>query len=256
VDYHPNSDNIVRDILHPSLYVYVKDQSPLRKDLNDVEPCVFPNATVLAQQTGKDFWGRLYEASQYQWMPAYFSISPSASVIEDYINNLSLRHDPVHESLYQGLANLFEHCLPLIESVFAYVLAARIRLDDNQLGPFPGCLEHCYNPLLLEPCSLRGTKIQVITKVVDYELKPSQSHSSVWHVEGMSHEEIMLTALYIADRDESIKGGALSFKRVFFADEVSNIGFAIAQCRPPAVEKEITEDGLNPLGVWTHTRGV
>ena len=45
-------------------------------------------------------------------------------------------------------------------------------------------------------------KLQVITKIVDYELQPGQSHEGVWHVEGMSHEEIVLTCLYILDRDD------------------------------------------------------
>ena len=55
--------------------------------------------------------------------------------------------------------------------------------------------------------------LQVIVKIVDYELKPGQSHSGVWHVEGMSHERIMATALYILDKDDRIEGGDLLFKR-------------------------------------------
>ena len=257
VDYHPRSNNIVRDILHPALYVYVKGQSPLRMQVDDVEPCLFPNNRKVKQQAGKDFWGRTYETSQYQWLPTYFSISASGScIIEDYINNLPPRHDPVHQALYSGLENLFEHCLPFIESVYGYVLVGRRKMqgqndadDDEEEGepqPFRFQAPTC-DPLEMEPCSLRGQKLQVITKIVDYELDPGQSHGGVWHVEGMSHEEIVLTALYIADRDESVDGAALCFKRAFFQDEVRMIGFHVAQDRPPAVEKAIVE-GLTPLG--------
>jgi len=40
----------------------------------------------------------------------------------------------------------------------------------------------------------------VITKIVDYELDPGQSYDGVWHVEGMSHEEIVATAIYFIHR--------------------------------------------------------
>ena len=35
--------------------------------------------------------------------------------------------------------------------------------------------------------------VQVITKIVDYELEPGQTYEGVWHVEGMSHENIIST---------------------------------------------------------------
>jgi hypothetical protein len=70
---------------------------------------------------------------------------------------------------------------------------------------------------------------QVITKIVNYELKPGQIYEGVWHVEGMSHEEIVLTALYILERDESISGGDLTFKRAFFRDEAEVIFSGVPQ---------------------------
>ena len=55
---------------------------------------------------------------------------------------------------------------------------------------------------------------QVITKIVDYELHPGQSYEGVWHVEGMSHENIVATVLYILDRDTELEGGDVLFKRL------------------------------------------
>jgi len=37
VDYHPHSDNIIRDIVHPVLYSYVKGASPLLKSEEENE---------------------------------------------------------------------------------------------------------------------------------------------------------------------------------------------------------------------------
>ena len=48
--------------------------------------------------------------------------------------------------------------------------------------------------------SLRGQRLQVITKLVDYGLSPGEEYEGVWHVEGMSHEAIICTVLYIMDR--------------------------------------------------------
>jgi hypothetical protein len=45
--------------------------------------------------------------------------------IEDYINNLTPRDDPVNSPLYASLSRLFERSLPYIESVDSYVHAVR-----------------------------------------------------------------------------------------------------------------------------------
>lgn len=94
------------------------------------------------------------------------------------------------------------------------------------------------------PCVKR---LQVITKIVDYELEPGQSYEGVWHVEGMSHEEIVATCIYFIHRDDDIKGGDILFKRAFHKEEAMHIFSNVAQCRPPAQENAIQE-GLLPLG--------
>ena len=108
--------------------------------------------------------------------------------------------------------------------------------------------------LNIKPYNLKGNKLQVITKIVDYELKPGQSHEGVWHVEGMSQEDIVLTALYILDRDDCISGGDLMFKRAFFEDEARNIFRNVGQERPLALDEEI-ENGLVPLGKVETNKG-
>ena len=45
-----------------------------------------------------------------------------------------------------------------------------------------------------DPVNFRGRDLQVIVKVADIELEPGASHEGVWHVEGMSHENIAATA--------------------------------------------------------------
>ena len=62
---------------------------------------------------------------------------------------------------------------------------------------------------------MRRRQLQLETKVVDYELGDGQSYGGVWHMEGMSHEEIVATAIYFIDRDDGIKGGGILFKQAF-----------------------------------------
>lgn len=166
--------------------------------------------------------------------------------IDGYINNLAPRDHPVNAPLYASLERLFEHCLPFIESVYSYIWSIRPNLRDE--GDDTDSYMQSVGRLAAEPyCHLRGQKLQVITKIVDYELQPDQIHSSVWHVEGMSHEEIILTALYIVDRDADIEGASIEFKRGFFRDEVGCLASDTSQERPLCMD-EVAKTGILPLG--------
>ncbi|CAJ1945269.1 unnamed protein product [Cylindrotheca closterium] len=258
VDYHPHSNNTVRDIVHPALYSYVKGVSPLSKSEAEIaalsqDPNVPEEDRV--ELAAKDYWGRPYEASsKYQWLPTYFSIGNDGScTICDYINNLVPRTE--NEALYGSLAQLFSQALPLIESVYGYCRVIKeeqyIRMDDDS--------EISYDSVDLEsmdekPVSLRGKEIQVVTKIVDYELGPGETYEGVWHVEGMSHEEIVATAIYFIDRDEEIKGGDILFKRAFHKQEAMYIFSHVDQVRPREME-DIIDEGLMPLGTVETRQG-
>jgi hypothetical protein len=201
----------------------------------------------------KDFWGRPYETSVYQWLPTYFALAEDGScTIEDYINNLVPRGNAVKAALYKDLEKLFQCCLPFIESVYSYVGATRPLFRDDDDDDIRD-REHETFPTAWY-CSLRGQKLQVITKIVDYELLQDQTHTGVWHVEGMSHEEIVLTALYIADRDEDFRGADIQFKRTYLAPEAVQLLYNMPQSRQYAVE-EMIEIGLVPLGTASTPKG-
>ena len=255
VDYHPHSNGIVRDLVHPALFSYVKDVSPLTRSTSEVDVCIFPNldygALPSSEEEEGDFWGRSYETSKYQWLPTYFGVSMDGKcTIEDYINNLVPREK--YSDLYGSLAKLFELALPYIESVYSYVRAVRPRLRSED-G------DQDYNDELypmdnVRYASIRGQKVQVITKIVDYELKPGQTYEGVWHVEGMSHEEIVCTCLYVLDRDDGMDGGEIEFKRAFLRDEANFVFSSVNQMRHPAHEQLIAE-GLHPLGTVETRKG-
>lgn len=126
IDYHPNSNEIVRDLVHPGLYSYVKGVTPVQA-LNEYIP------TDLQQDVKKDFWGRQYEDSVYQWLPTYFLVLQDGKcIIQDYINNLTPQEQPVNSNLYDSLARLFERLVPYtIESVFSYVCSIQALLRTS-----------------------------------------------------------------------------------------------------------------------------
>ena len=183
VDYHPNSHDIVRDLVHPALYPYIKGVSKL-KEGSQLPSKTFENAEY-------DFWGRPYEDSKFQWLPTPFAISCDGKCsIQEYINNLNRSRFP---SLYKDLENLFEIFLPYFQEVWSYSKAMEFfrgeELDDHEE-------DEVNNTINKEAVSFNNKELQVITKIVDYTLQPQQAYEGVWHAEGMSHENIVMTGEY------------------------------------------------------------
>lgn len=235
VDYHPGSGTKVRDLVHPSLYPYIEGRSVLKQ------------AVSKGETPSRDRFGRDFEGSRYQWLPTPFRIDAAGKVtIASYINNLDRSQ---HASTYDDLAALFETALPLIESVVGYVDTTRFWHDDDddiehegELPEGPGQPQK-----LAPPTSLRGREVLVIPKIVEYRLGAGETHEGVWHVEGMSHEHIIATCVYVLDRDEALQGGALSFKRAYTVEEAGRLFWNISQCRPSPVER-LVDEGTIPLG--------
>jgi len=246
---------------------YVKDVTPLVKDVANTSPCKFISTDSDSSSTassgkdsistdsdssstassGKDYWGRKYEDSKYQWLPTYFDVSNDGRCqILDYINNLVPRSK--YSNLYHALEELFHQVLPFFEVVYSYVRNVKSVLPDDDDIWYDN-----YDTKALKSnrfTSLRGQQLQIITKIVDYELSSSSSEKSyegVWHVEGMSHEEIVATGLYILDRDDDIQGGSLLFQRTFQQQEREEICTMVPQDRHPCFQA-VVDKGLVPLG--------
>ena len=67
VDYHPGSGTRVRDLVHPSLYPYIKGRSVRSKEA--------PADEAETEAPEYDRFGRPYEGSDYQWLPTPFHIA-------------------------------------------------------------------------------------------------------------------------------------------------------------------------------------
>jgi predicted DNA-binding WGR domain protein len=233
-DFHPGSSKKVRDLVHPSLYPYIKGESK-----TNIE-------TPVKVARSHDRWGRTYESSKYQWLPTPFAVNTDGKVnITSYINNL----DEKYTGLYADLAKLFECALPLLESTLGYVAETNFWKENADGVDDESDLPEVNNPSQkkIKPLSLKGKELQVILKIVEYHLQEGETHEGVWHVEGMSHENIIATCVYVLDRDEAMDGGKLSFKRAYTLEEAGLLFWSIDQGRPMAVD-DLVSEGTIPIG--------
>lgn len=227
-DYHPGSGTVVRDIVHPSMYCYVQGVSKV----NGV-PGNPSGDKIKGSDDPIDFWGRQYERSIYQWLPAEFLVSADDSVrIDSYINNLDSQKYP---GIYSILERMFERTLPMFEAVCSSLRNDFCGVDGRDEDNSPKSI------------SLRNRSLQVITKIVEYRVNREANFDGVWHVEGMSHEQILATALCIVKRDENFSGAEIEFRRFLFAEEGDKL---MSSTRQDAIHPTDTLGGgdLRPLG--------
>jgi hypothetical protein len=243
IDHHPGSGTRVRDLVHPSLYPFVRGKS------------ITTSPLLRLKNPEYDRWGRLYEDSVYQWLPTPFRVGADGKVtVDSYINNLDRTR---YASTYDDLAALFACALPLLESVLGYVGATefwREGSDAEDESELPDPQENRAKGQPAPPRSLRGRELQVIPKIVEYRLGAGEDHEGVWHVEGMSHEHIVATCLFVLDRDEALHGGELRFKRSYTADEAGEVFWKISQIRPRPIE-DLVEEGTIPVGSVATPKG-
>lgn len=223
VDYHPGTNEVVRDLVHPSLY-------PLLLDPDTIDT------------TKRNHFNRKYEKSRFQWLPSEVDIDQDGNAkITSPINNLDSDKYP---DLHQALEQLFTALVPGLEKVWEY----------SQIAFFsdvPSEIVEDYQPV--PHVSFKGSRLQAVVKLADYVFQPGTTFNGVWHYEGMSHENIVTTGLFYPASDDRL-GGGLEFKRQFTDVEGCRLLFGVAQSRPPWLNETIAE-GFAPLGFTTTETG-
>jgi len=137
-------------------------------------------------------------------------------------------------------------CLPHLEAAWAHGSAVEF-LGKNQWGDDEEPYEigsDAEDPEVPEK-SLKGRDLQIIVKIVDYELAPGQTHEGVWHVEGMSHENIVATVELVLQRPAVLEGGELEFQRAWTRVEVGRFN---SLPQDVVSIRSCIQRGLAPLG--------
>lgn len=246
-DYHPKSNNRIRDIVHPSLYPYMDERVtptkypdiiPVEKDNAKYIPdnIVSDNDNEELDENKKDYWNRPYEQSKYQWLPSEFGIDANGKCkINSYINNL-----PVTEKdMYAKIEQLFDFVLPEFERIWSYSNYVHIYDLADKWRDVPN--DKSYKLL-----SLKNTNLQVIVKIVKIEFNKKDVLEGAWHVEGMSHENIIGTATCTLEQDDNFDA-ILYFKRQYTTNEAEKIVMTTPQ-NPPTSLSKILNSGIVPLG--------
>ncbi|MEU1123074.1 DUF4246 domain-containing protein [Streptomyces sp. NPDC005899] len=238
-DWHPGSDGMVLDLVHPSLFCLVRGVSaaPERAWRN-------PTSRYSA-----------YEFSEkFQWLPTDVDVSPEGDVtFLSYVNNL---HPGTHHELASVLPDLLARFLPLFENVLTDLRHPRpLRIeadpyawydsepaypdrslhgDDEAHAQAVRAWEEAHDdwwenrrpvvpdaPAFTPPeppdesvrVDLRGRTLQVIVKLATIRLTPDKPEyaGGSWHVEGMLNERIVSTGIHYRD-SENITESRLGFR--------------------------------------------
>ena len=153
-DYHPFSNDLVVDLIHPSLYCFVGDRTPVvskekmeqrdipmhlwMKESNSIE---IPKINIPPpKEFFQEYVHELHSdyvsltksnfiSDKFQWLPSDISISKEGKVkFESYINNL---HPLKFKSLYSNLEEILEKFIPMFELVLGYPTDKKRIIDEK-----------------------------------------------------------------------------------------------------------------------------
>jgi hypothetical protein len=142
-DWHPNTNDMVQDLVHPSMYPLVYGRTrAFQEECVGMEDAVKLWAgkgaiiekddpeTALEREresNGYSFISRNRWSETYQWLPANVEIQQDGRVkIMSYINNL---HPHKYTCIYRALEKLIEQSLPLWDQCLTLVST-----DGNKVG--------------------------------------------------------------------------------------------------------------------------
>lgn len=129
-DYHPNSDDKVVDLVHPSLFPLVYGQTNVLRDriigIDDCFRSVGLGEPIEVRDVPNAHWYNYPGYSnQFQWLPCEVKFdSNSECRIASYINNL---HPAKHRDLYRVIEQILTRTIPLWEQSLAN------KFDSNRI---------------------------------------------------------------------------------------------------------------------------
>lgn len=105
IDYHPGTKDIVRDLIHPSLY-------PLILSTANKPPT---KGRAKYDETQRNFFHRPYEISRFQWLPSEVDIDQHG--IARFVTPINNLDETKYPQLYDCLGRILTHLIPGFEQV-------------------------------------------------------------------------------------------------------------------------------------------
>ena len=212
-DYHPDSEKMVVDLVHPSLFPVIYGRTPILPDrVIGLDDClasvgqgdvleVPPAAQAVCPEYGlgsqKSDAGLEPYSRKFQWLPCDVEAVGDGSKcrIASYINNL---HPHEHRGLYKVIGNLLDRIIPLWDTALRCVQMEYTRITSDEEEEANGGLYDRYpaqkmkrpvkqlkprrfKPPRLHPSrrvnlrqKLRERGLQVIVKLANVELTPTR----------------------------------------------------------------------------------
>lgn len=224
-DWHPNTNNQVLDLIHPSLFccVFGKTERVLEAPAPDsfkdpaeqMATIMFAASQRIERPGGAKLHWQIY-SDNFQWIPSDFHVREDGSVrILSYINNL---HPARHAPLYNSIEAIFARFVPMFERALSS--------DKETLEPqfdAPESEQYCEDRpnfpstsslgSLSPTVKLSGRTVQVIVKSAEILLTPESPKypGGSWHIEATDFEQIVATGIYYFARD-NIRESKLSFR--------------------------------------------
>jgi hypothetical protein len=233
-DWHPGSDGLVLDLVHPSLYPIVYGRT-VSKDPGSA------TAAVLVAPTFADSDSK-FASEKFQWLPSDFFVDRDGKVTltSPHINNV---HPDQHKDLYSVIPEILQHATPMFERVLSDLIRPLLPMRIETFGargritgkataeciwedgiPYPNSSseeEYDEDPdewydkkkfktpdareydggdlkVMEERISLKRRTLQVIVKLANIVLTPEKPHypGGKWHVEG-SYRQFSLPVGYL-----------------------------------------------------------
>lgn len=246
-DYHPGSNDLVVDLVHPSLYQLVYGRTKIVEN-GELKVIDFDKEKVEHFKVGVTDWG---VSKRFQWLPALLKMDEKSKkfAFQSYINNL---HPVKYNRLYEKISDIFNQIIPGLNfSLARYISDEYVRIeipsytevygegfkeyeerlwtiydqDDYDVDKEQQLLEERKNYLkefppkwekepVTKDFEIRDfSNLKVVVKLANIELTPQKPKypGGTWHVEGTINEDIVATVLYYYDM-ENIKDSKLAFR--------------------------------------------
>ncbi|XP_037046523.1 uncharacterized protein LOC119081593 [Bradysia coprophila] len=235
-DYHPGTDNLVVDLVHPSLFCFVRGVSKIADETGI-------NADTMKELS--DVGDEVVRSSNYRWLPSDTSCDENGVIsFDSYINNLPPEKNA---ALYTLIGRILSKFMPMFSRVLRDAAQRRqIRIVVNDCNWWDNETEFEYRddendhdeqeryeewkltrvlrlPEIpkFEPPTLtdisdfdfKGQKFQIIVKLANIELTPDRPKykGGVWHTEATESEAIVATGIYYYSM-ENITESFLEFR--------------------------------------------